>query len=224
MRMESDEFDFLAPAYVRGFLRTYARFLRVSEEPLIEEFDRRFGTGRSDTTAIMALENRARSVPRQHRRLSSWSVAAVLAALALVALAVIGIANAPDEEPPRNQEVASQDEPTPEASTEPAETPTTPEPTESEDVIALTDGIELEIVAGSGDCWIDVTADGAVVASEMLYSGESKTFSAEDSMDVLLGLPQSVELVVNGTNIGSPGGTDPITISLPDDIDSITNL
>ena len=25
MRMESDEFDFLAPAYVRGFLRTYGR-------------------------------------------------------------------------------------------------------------------------------------------------------------------------------------------------------
>ncbi|MGH2730893.1 MAG: helix-turn-helix domain-containing protein, partial [Actinomycetota bacterium] len=26
MRMESDEFDFLAPAYVRGFLRSYARY------------------------------------------------------------------------------------------------------------------------------------------------------------------------------------------------------
>ena len=35
MRMESDEFDFLAPAYVRGFLKTYARFLRVEPERLV---------------------------------------------------------------------------------------------------------------------------------------------------------------------------------------------
>ena len=34
MRMESDEFDFLAPAYVRGFLKSYAYFLRVKPEPL----------------------------------------------------------------------------------------------------------------------------------------------------------------------------------------------
>ena len=34
MRMESDEFDFLAPAYVRSFLKTYARFLRLDPGPL----------------------------------------------------------------------------------------------------------------------------------------------------------------------------------------------
>ncbi len=43
MRMESDEFDFLAPAYVRGFLRTYARFLRVDPTPLLAEFAHTFG-------------------------------------------------------------------------------------------------------------------------------------------------------------------------------------
>src|SRR3989337_168849 len=49
MRMESDEFDFLAPAYVRGFLKTYARFLRVDPDPLLEQFDRRYGS-RIDTS------------------------------------------------------------------------------------------------------------------------------------------------------------------------------
>src|SRR5919112_2159746 len=53
MRMESDEFDFLAPAYVRGFLKTYARFLRLNAEPLLEDFDRRFGSGRFETQQII---------------------------------------------------------------------------------------------------------------------------------------------------------------------------
>src|SRR5687767_14256651 len=43
MRMESDEFDFLSPTDVRGFLKTYSRFLQVDPDPLLQEFDRRFG-------------------------------------------------------------------------------------------------------------------------------------------------------------------------------------
>jgi hypothetical protein len=37
-------------------------------------------------------------------------------------------------------------------------------------------------------------------------------------MELVLGLPDSVELVVNGENLGSPGGADPITVVLPDDL------
>src|SRR5688572_31869101 len=59
MQMESDEFDFMAAAYVRGFLRTYARYLRVEPDPLIKEFDRRFGY-RVDTAQIMAAQRRSR--------------------------------------------------------------------------------------------------------------------------------------------------------------------
>ena len=104
MRMESDEFDFLAPAYVRGFLRTYARFLRVNEEPLVTEFDRKYGRGKTDTSSITALNDRARRVPRQRRPLNSWTVAALLAAFTLVALAVVGvISDQGDQDPARDR-------------------------------------------------------------------------------------------------------------------------
>src|ERR671915_477803 len=66
MRMESDEFDFLAPAYVRGFLKTYARFLRVDPEPLLQEFDHKYGTGRVNTAQILA-HDRSSSVPKERR-------------------------------------------------------------------------------------------------------------------------------------------------------------
>jgi len=40
-------------------------------------------------------------------------------------------------------------------------------------------------------------------------------------MTVVLGLPSSVELTVNGRNLGVPGDENPITIQLPDDIDTL---
>src|SRR5918998_127408 len=96
MRMESDEFDFLAPAYVRGFLRSYARFLGVDPAPLLDDFDRRYGTGRTDTGQIAALDRRARSAPRQRRSASRWSIAAWVAALALLGLGVVGLVVSPE--------------------------------------------------------------------------------------------------------------------------------
>ncbi len=103
MRMESDEFDFLAPAYVRGFLKTYARFLRVDPGPLLEEFDHRYG-GRIDTSQIVALERHGRRNSPPRRKLAgSWTVAAAVAAAFLMILGVVGLVAGDDEEVPRPQ-------------------------------------------------------------------------------------------------------------------------
>src|ERR687892_1521093 len=100
MRMESDEFDFLAPAYVRGFLKTYARFLRVDPDPLLEEFDRRFGA-RVDTAQMIALEKHGRRTKLERPKLSSnWAVAAVFAGFVLLVLAVIGLVAEPNDNEP----------------------------------------------------------------------------------------------------------------------------
>ncbi len=234
MRMESDEFDFLAPAYVRGFLRTYARFLRVNEEPLIEEFDRKYGRGKTDTSTITALNDRARSVPRQRRPLNSWTVAALLAAFALVTLAVVGVINTPEENPTSN-EVADDEQPD---ATEPVETPdeestdeepTTPpsepkEPEDEETTLALEDGLQVQLVAKRARCWIEVTSDGEIVtpAGITLEVGDrSETFTADESMEIVLGYAEGVDLIVNGRNIGAPGGPDAVVVSLPEDVQDL---
>src|SRR5688572_1659763 len=111
MRMESDEFDFLAPAYVRGFLKTYARFLRLNAEPLLEDFDRRFGSGRFETQQIVALERHGRKhTPKEPRFSRSWSVAAFIAAGALLILGVVGLLTGPDQ--PEGQRDTALVEPT----------------------------------------------------------------------------------------------------------------
>lgn len=216
MRMESDEFDFLAPAYVRGFLKTYARFLRVNPEPLLDEFDRRFG-GRIDTSQIVALERHGkRNSPPPRRLSSSWTVAAVVAAAFLLILGVVGLVSGEDE-PDRDRAAgpAATSSPSP----EPEETPS-PTPTEDETpALALEDGIELEIVA-TEDCWTMVVADGGEPSTQTITAGESTTFTAEEELFVRLGFPDGVELIVNGRNIGSPGGVDPVDLTFPDDLDS----
>jgi cytoskeleton protein RodZ len=222
MRMESDEYDFLAPAYVRGFLKTYARFLRVDPDPLLEEFDRRFGT-RVDTAQMIALEKHGRRSRLERPRLSSnWSAAALFAGFLLLVLAVVGLVSEPNgDESPGN--VASQEEtPTPEPSDTPTTTPSpTPTPTDIEDIIATAESIELEVVATTGRCWTTVTADGEEVFTGTLEVGQSETFTAEEKMDVVLGNAGGVELKVNGQDIGSPGGTV-VNFSLPEDVDSLT--
>ena len=229
MRMESDEMDFLAPAYVRGFLRSYARFLGLDPDPLIREFDRRYGTERSDPGQIAALERRAKSAPRQRRTKSRWSVAAWIAALALLSLGVIGVMNGPEGDGGPASRVAgdtSDDEANEDRPATPSPSPT-PEQTREprREVIAFEDGIELEIVASRADCWVTVTADGATVYTSnppLALGQRAGPFTAEESMDIVLGNAYGVDLIVNGRRLGPLGAQGEVTtINLPEDIESL---
>jgi cytoskeletal protein RodZ len=218
--MESDEFDFLAPAYVRSFLKTYARYLRIQPEPMLEEFDRSHGRTKLDTAQIIALEKRAKAA-RSGKRLNSWATAAVIAIAIMAGLATIGVVNSPDEDQARDRDDVALGEPTSEASEEPDESATpTPTPEPQESVIAFEDGIDLEVVASTGRCWLEVYSDGEVLFYQTLQEGDSESFHADQKMFIELGYPAGVELIVNGRNIGSPGGEEPIELLLPRDVRS----
>jgi hypothetical protein len=230
MRMESDEFDFLAPAYVRGFLRSYARFLGVDPAPLLDDFDRRYGTGRTDTGQIAALDRRARSAPRQRRSASRWSIAAWVAALALLGLGVVGLVVSPERSGTgAGGSVARTGDDRPEAGS--SERTPTPTPTPSRtprprpDALAFNDGIEVEIVATRADCWVTVTADGADVYTSnppLAVGQRAGPFTAEESMDIVLGNAYGVDLIVNGRRFVDLGDSGEVTtINLPEDARSI---
>jgi cytoskeleton protein RodZ len=227
MRMESDEFDFLAPAYVRGFLKTYTRFLGLDTTSFVGEFDRHHGSSRADTAAIVAIDRRTRRAPKQPRkRFSSWGVAAALASAVLLFLGVLGLVQGtPDEAggPERTAQGGGQGSPGPrsESRTNSAKKASPrPSPSPSDTALALEEGIDLRVVAANDRCWMQAYVDGAETPQLILELGQSHSYHAEEDITLLLGNAQGVELVVNGRNIGSPGGIVK-TIKLPDDIDSL---
>lgn len=235
MRMESDEFDFLAAAYVRGFLRSYARYLRVEPEPLLAEFDRRFGF-RTDTAQILAAQRRSPSRRSRgyglRRGPSSWQMAGIVAAMILIALAVIGLQTPRDgaRRARDNDRVAGANNgstPSPDPSATPTPTPSpTPSPSPTDDdVIAFDEGIELTIDAVRGDCWVTVTADGTEVytSTPSLTAGDNAgPFTAEENMSIVLGNAYAVDIVVNGKRIGPVGKQgEVVTVTLPDDVESL---
>ncbi|MDQ4095837.1 MAG: DUF4115 domain-containing protein [Actinomycetota bacterium] len=221
MRMESDEFDFIAPAYARGFLRSYARYLGLDDEPFLDEFDRRFGTGPVDTVQMVAADRRKQQKIKDHSPFSRWTIVLVIAAGVLLTLALIGIF-APQPNRDRGQQAAAtspspspaEDRPKEKRSPSPTSSPTlTPEE------VFFADGIELTVEATQGDCWVDVDADGQDVFAETMTFGSSQTFTAEEDMSVVLGAPGSVELILNGEALGSPPTDEAgaLTFTLPDD-------
>ncbi|MEA2507330.1 MAG: hypothetical protein QOH48_1948 [Actinomycetota bacterium] len=227
MRMESDEFDFLAPPYVRGFLRSYANFLRIEAQPLVDEFDRRYARSRLDTDQILALERRNRSMPRQRRRVSSWTVAAFLAGGTLILLAVIGLLSGNNHQPPANNLALNSPGNTPAASptTVLTPTPTTSSPKPKPTQIAFTQGIHLKIVAARARCWVQATADGndaVPIFTGTLEVGQSQMLKAAHSLKVILGYAAGVDLIINGTNVRFRGPPGFQTITLPNDIKSLT--
>jgi cytoskeleton protein RodZ len=228
MRMESDEFDFLAPAYVRGFLKTYARFLRVDPDPLLHEFDYKYGTGRVDTAQVLASD-RIGKVPKERRPLNNWTVAAIVAAVGLVSLFFIGLVSSP-QEPLSERAVRPTEAPTSPRtrvvspvlpSTQTTTTPVVPE----EETIALDDGIDVQIRAISARCWVEIQADGAAAPAfkGTLEIGDVETVHADSEMSIVLGYAAGVELTVNGHNLGAPGGPSVQTIHLPQDLDSLVS-
>jgi cytoskeleton protein RodZ len=226
MRMESDEFDFLAPAYVRGFLKTYARFLRVDPNPLLDEFDHRFGTGRVNTAQILA-HDRSTKVPKERRTLSSWAVAAIVAAAGLVTLFLIGVVSGSQE--PLSQVALDNDKPSPSRTT--VLSPVPPPPLSAtpiapeEESIALDEGIDVQLAATTARCWVEVQADGSSTPAfkGILEVGDVETIHADSEMSIVLGNAAGVELTVNGHNLGVPSGPSVQTIHLPQDLASLVS-
>lgn len=219
MRMESDEFDFLAPTYVRGFLRSYARYLEVAEQPLIEEFDRRYGGTRAEPVQIMAVDRPRRRSRRPRPRLGPlWTRGAVAAALLVAGLAFIGLlsggSGGGDGAPAGSPRAESTPRPSPTASSGRTEAPR-----RSPDggAVAVNDRIAVKVTALER-CWLEIYGDGEQLYYETLEPGATERFTAKERMFIVFGYPPGVEVTVNGRAVELPPGQGRLEITLPDQL------
>lgn len=196
--LEEERFDRIGgDVYAKGFLATYARWLGLDAEPLLERYRREVQRGDYDPHALVEHPV-ARPAKEGATNWVMW--AAVVVLVVLVGLGVIGTFGG--RTPPQATEPGIDGSPSPSATdrTEPAsgseETPT-PSPTPTEVDLAL-------LMEGSS--WMRVQVDGEVVFEGTVPAGEQRSFSATSEVQMRLGNAGDVRLVLNGEDLGSIGG------------------
>jgi cytoskeleton protein RodZ len=193
-----------APVYVRGFLRTYARFLGLDPEEVVAAFN---SGSPSAAPPPPASDRSARSAPalattgeEQASRGAPLVWAAAVVAVLLVAFVVyneltmrrlaapgpIAAASASASPLPSNS-------PAPESSASPAAS-----------APAGLDGSNSIALVLSAPSWLRVTVDGNVSMEGTFPAGTSKTFHGKSAL-VRIGNAGGVEIYVDGRDVGKLG-------------------
>lgn len=205
--MENEDFDVLpAGTYVKGFLRTYAEYLDLEAQLLIDEYNERFGTGEHREHIIQPTRTpKADAAPRARRKhQTNYILVAILAVVIIAVLAYLGWGNASSEKPTlvTTTETQAATQTTP--ATVPADTVTRTATTPTQTQAAVLQSITM--AATSSDNWIEIhktSADGDVIWGGTLAAGESKTLQLQDlesqtSLWLKVGSPDGLTVSVNG--------------------------
>jgi len=100
--MENEDFDVLpAGTYVKGFMRTYAEYLGLDYQTMLDEYNERYGSG-EHREHIIHQQRSSKTVkadsPR-HRSQANYLLVAIIAVVIVAVLAYLGWGNPDTEEP-----------------------------------------------------------------------------------------------------------------------------
>lgn len=203
--IEEENFDVLPDdVYVKGFLRSYARLLKLDPEPLVNLFAELHSRKAVEQQEVLPVkvQKRARS---GRRSLAFFILAAAVLLAALGVYALREVASFPGNP---NQESASgsrdpqfsfgqsktgsQQVPPP---VSPAPAPETPRQK----------GVNLVLSVVRESCWMRVVVDGEVEFTGELAASQSRSFSGKERIEVKLGNAGAVQVQVNGKDLGYLG-------------------
>ncbi len=204
--IEHDDSSFAAPVYVRGFIRTYARFLGLDSETAVASFN-----AASGPATPKPHEPVAASPLRSGRRPTPWLWVAALAAAVLMgfvgykyvelqqkdagaSVAVAGVA--PSSSPPKRVAAAP-----------------VPHHPRRNPALVLKRTLQVRVTA---DSWMAVKVDGVAVLEGIVKAGTLKAFHGK-SVDVRAGNAGGVDLTLNGKDLGlmgKPGDVVERTVTL----------
>ncbi len=199
-------------AYVKGYIQSYARYLEISPEPLLEQYrkeaslverpqspvDRYMSQIPHET--VVPERDLAHAIPR-----NVW--VATAAVVIVVALLVCGISRLLGGSPSS----------VPKAGTAPgSEVTASPgaEPTATTGESAGAFKLRVTIKKGSAS-WIQATVDGLIAYDGTLNSGESREWLVNDTALLKVGKPDAVTVTRAGKAVTLPSGTNvqvPLTV------------
>jgi cytoskeleton protein RodZ len=182
-----------APVYIRGFLRTYARFLGIDPEEAVAAFNRVHPPA---PAASLSTPEPASEPGVARRGTLLISIAAVVAVL-LIAFVVF------NELTMRGSQTVAGATPVT-AAPSPTTGSTTPAPSATRTGLPIVDGASSLALLLSGTSWLRVTVDGNVSMEGTFPAGTSKTFHGKSAL-VRIGNAGAVEIYVDGKDVGKLG-------------------
>ncbi len=217
--IESGEYDKMpGRVYAKGFIKNYANFLNLNGDEIVKQFMEEVKPAVEPVKVEdVAEEKKSKTFSVSGRRLeevgSKISANHLVAAIMVIALLIGGFFYVNSSS---GVEVAQVDTTKPKEVTQvPTETvaPAPESAPVTENVVttpvsaapAPVDGVNLQATF-SGDCWIMVSADGAIIYEGIMTAGQSAEWKGNQNVSVRMGNAGAVDFVMNGQNIGKLGG------------------
>ena len=184
--LEDEQFDVLpGPAYVKGFLRTYADYLGLDGQQFLEEYSSRFPPSEPPEMAPLVRV-------RPRRRLLDARLVVILVALA-IGLSIWRMASGGGGQ----EKAASVPTPVHVAANTVTQRPPAPPPPRT---------ARFDLVAARGPCWLSVrlgSDTGRVLYQRTLEAGQRALFVAR-RLWLRIGAPWNVDATLNGKRAPLP--------------------
>lgn len=179
--IEEDDFErLLGDVHVRGCLRTYASYLRLSPDKVVSAYTASLPEG--SEPAVLSIPAQPGPVLGRRRRRDDHRLLVMLAATVLVLAGAFGVLSARQPAPP------------------PADLPSQP----PVGPVTSGRGITVALLARQ-PVEVTIVADGGEPEFFSLEVGEGRSFHAEGSITVALSEGGTAKLTVSGRDEGYPG-------------------
>jgi cytoskeletal protein RodZ len=183
--------------YARGDIRSIARAVGTDPEPMIQDYD---AAHRSPEVSAADLFRSVTPAGLAERRRVNWTAVLAVALVLVVGFAGYHILSASGHAALARHHRGAAGRPA---------TPTTPG-------VPARPGHQIVVqVTAVQDCWVEFTTlGGRYLFQAYVVAGSSRHWTFARAVDMRLGNPGGVRLLVDGQNPLPPGTTHPVTVRL----------
>lgn len=210
--LEQGNHDVLpSPAYVKGYIQSYARYLEIPAEPLLEQYKRdsadavrKSGPVRPaylegiPAETVVPRRDRVHEIPQR-----VWIVAAAAGAVVILLLCIITYVSGGNRDANTNPVVTPGSEAT---STSPGAGGSSAATTT---VVTTEGGFKLRVSVRAGMAsFVKVTYDGLTGVNGTMQDGQSKEWLVTQEAEVTVGKPDAVVVTRDGQPVTIPSTTN----------------
>jgi cytoskeleton protein RodZ len=206
--IECIERDDFAPCggdvYARGHIRALASVVGLDPAPLLAEFERAHGAQEVTATEVLQTEARVARAPRE-RTGANWTAVMVAALLVIAVIGGFELLHRNGGNPTAGSTPPS----SPHSSSSPASPSTSSSSSAGSSAIAqaTAQGVQVQLTVATGKSWVAASNDAGNLFEGLVNAGQVKTFTDSQKIKLVIGNAGAVRLVVNGVDLGSPGGS-----------------